>query len=98
MKQGPPALPQISERAATQNVPVEAPGQQVVQPIPTGRPVMQPFDTNQQFDNAIPIALLGQASAPVDCHRRMTITNPEIGNTNQYVSYLPVLSSTAHFP
>ena len=45
----------------------------------------------QQFYSSVPLAVLGQASAPVDCpmcrHRTMTLTNPQVGNTTQYVCY-----------
>jgi len=42
-----------------------------------------------QFYSAVPLANLGEASAPADCpmcrHRTMTLTNSQVGNTTQYV-------------
>jgi lipopolysaccharide-induced tumor necrosis factor-alpha factor len=43
----------------------------------------------QQFYSSVPLANLGEASAPADCpmcrNRAMTLTNHEVGNTTQYV-------------
>ena len=43
----------------------------------------------QQFYSSVPLANLGEGSAPADCpmcrHRTMTLTNNQVGNTTQYV-------------
>lgn len=88
MKQeGPPAQQQIFVNGAR-----SAPQQ----------PPMQPIGAPQQYYSASPLAVLGQGSAPVDCpacrHRNMTITNAEIGNTNQYAHSFPTFSCCPQQP
>jgi hypothetical protein len=90
-------------RGAPQQVPMQQTGQQMMQPMgqqmmqPTGQQMMQPTGqlqaagAPQQYHSASPLSILGQASAPVDCptcrHRSMTMTVPQVGNTNQYAFY-----------
>jgi len=84
-------------RAGPQQVPMQQTGQQMMQPMgqqmmqPTGQQMMQPGQLQaagapQQYHSASPLSILGQASAPVDCptcrHRSMTMTVPQVGNTN----------------